>query len=412
MEQREKQKTLWTKNFTIITIGTIISAIGGTAMSFAMSFVVFDNSQSTLLVGIFSAASLIPAAVLPVLISPYLDRFRRKPVIVWLDCINGIIYLLFGWYLLYQPFYYSVYMAFSLVISSTGTIYNLAYTSLYPNLIEEGFSQKGYTVSGMIYPTVMVIMTPIAGLLYKNLGMSFICFLEGILLLLASSVETQIKIEEHRKRDKKFSIKEYLADLKEGFAFLKQEKGLLRIYTYMPITQGVAQGNSSIIIAYFQTTKGLGTALYAWFTVAEFIGRSIGGVIHYRFEIPPKKRFGFAYMVYQVYNIMDGILLLIGYPFMLANRALCGFLGINSATLRESSVQNFIPDNKRAKLNSFFNAILSLVSMVCYMLIGALGEIIPYKICLMITATINIILCYIVMYRGKEDVKNIYNRKY
>lgn len=412
MRQKENHKTLWTKNFTIITAGTIISAIGGTAMSFAMSFVVFDNSQSTLLAGIFSAISLIPAALLPVFISPYLDRFRRKPVIVGLDFFNGIIYLLFGWYLLHHPFHYFVYLLFSFIISSTGTIYDLAYTSFYPNLIEAGFAQKGYTVSSMIYPTVTVLMTPVAGILYQNYGMAFICFLEGALLVTAACMETQISAAERQKRNKKFSIREYAADLKDGFLFLKQEKGLLRIYTYISFTQSISQGNTSIIIAYFQTAKGLGTALYAWFTVVEFIGRSIGGILNYRFEIPPQKRFGFAYLVYQLYNVMDGILLFTGYPLMLANRMLCGFLGINSATLRESSVQNFIPDDKRAKLNSFFHALLSLVSMVCYMLMGALGEVVPYRFCLLITAVINLTLCYGIMYRGRDEVKRIYNRKY
>lgn len=227
------KNTLWTKNFIIITMGTIISAIGGTAMSFAMSFVVFDNSQSTLLAGIFSAVSLIPSLILPVVISPYLDRFRRKPVIVGLDCLDGILYLIFAFYLLKQPFSYPVYMVFSLVTGSTGTIYNLAYTSLYPNLIEKGFAQKGYTISGMIYPTAMVIMTPIAGFLYAKFGMATICFVEGGLLLLASAVETQIKITETCKREGKFSLKEYVNDLKEGWNYLKQEKGLCRIYAYM-----------------------------------------------------------------------------------------------------------------------------------------------------------------------------------
>lgn len=406
------KQTLWTKNFIIITLGTIISAIGGTAMSFAMSFVVFDNSQSTLMAGVFSAVSLIPALILPIVVSPCLDRFRRKPVIVGLDCLDGILYLGFAFYLMKQLFSYPVYMVFSLITSTTGTIYNLAYTSLYPNLIEKGFAQKGYTISGMIYPTVMVIMTPIAGFLYTKWGMSTICFLEGSLLLIASAVETQIKITEHCKKEGKFSAREYFSDLKEGWNYLKEEKGLCRIYAYMPITQGISQGNTSLVIAFFQTTPGLGTTLYAWFTVVEFIGRTIGGVVHYRFEIKPEKRFGFAYLVYQVYALMDIILLLLGYPFMLLNRAVCGFLGINSATLRESSVQNYIPDDKRAKLNGIFNAAMSLPGMIFYPVIGMLGEIFSYQVSMMITGGIEMVLCFLIMYLGKKDVKAVYNQKY
>ena len=79
------RKTLWSKNFTIITVGTVISAMGGVAMGFALSFVVFDTTGSTLLSALFIAVSALPRMILPVLIAPYLDNFRRKPVIVFLD---------------------------------------------------------------------------------------------------------------------------------------------------------------------------------------------------------------------------------------------------------------------------------------------------------------------------------------
>ena len=38
------KKTLWSHDFIIITLGTLISAIGSTAMSFALSLVVFDHT--------------------------------------------------------------------------------------------------------------------------------------------------------------------------------------------------------------------------------------------------------------------------------------------------------------------------------------------------------------------------------
>ena len=334
------KKTLWTKNFTIITLGTVISAIGGVAMGFALSFVVFDNTGSTLMMALFAAASSLPGILLPVLLSPYLDNFRRKPVIVGLDYLSAVIYLLFGLYLLKHEFNLPLYLLFSLLCGSIGSVYNLAYDSLYPNLIPEGFAQKGYTVSGMLYPTVTMVMTPVASILYTRLGLGVLCLGEGLLLAAAASVETQIKVEEHTKPGGKFSFGDYLGDFKEGFRYLKKEKGLLRIYGYMPITQGISQATEPLIRAWFRTAPGLNLTMYALFTTAEFIGRTAGGLIHYKVEIPPEKRFSLAYLVYVTYNIMDTVLLWLGFPLMLVNRGICGFLGINSATLRASSVQN------------------------------------------------------------------------
>lgn len=406
------KNTLWTKNFTIITLGTVISAVGGVAMGFALSFVVFDNTGSTMMMALFAAASSLPGIILPVLLSPYLDNFRRKPVIVGLDYLSAVIYLLFGLYLLKHSFSLPLYLLFSLLCGSIGSVYNLAYESLYPNLIPEGFAQKGYTISGMLYPTVTMVMTPVASILYTRLGLGILCLGEGLLLAAAATVETQIRVEEHTKPGGKFSFGDYLGDFKEGFRYLKKEKGLLRIYGYMPITQGISQATEPLIRAWFRTAPGLNLTMYALFTTAEFIGRTVGGLIHYKVEIPPEKRFSLAYLVYVTYNIMDTVLLWLGFPLMLLNRGICGFLGINSATLRASSVQNYLPDNMRAKVNAVFNMLYALVPTLLTLAVGALGEVMDYRLCVTLVSAAGLLPCYLIMWRGREDVKKVYNRKY
>lgn len=406
------KNTLWTKNFTIITLGTVISAVGGVAMGFALSFVVFDNTGSTMMMALFAATSSLPGIILPVLLSPYLDNFRRKPVIVGLDYLSAVIYLLFGLYLLKHSFSLPLYLLFSLLCGSIGSVYNLAYESLYPNLIPEGFAQKGYTISGMLYPAVTMVMTPVASILYTRLGLGVLCLGEGLLLAAAATVETQIRVEEHTKPGGKFSFGDYLGDFKEGFRYLKKEKGLLRIYGYMPITQGISQATEPLIRAWFRTAPGLNLTMYALFTTAEFIGRTVGGLIHYKVEIPPEKRFSLAYLVYVTYNIMDTVLLWLGFPLMLLNRGICGFLGINSATLRASSVQNYLPDNMRAKVNAVFNMLYALVPTLLTLAVGALGEVMDYRLCVTLVSAAGLLPCYLIMWRGREDVKKVYNRKY
>lgn len=406
------KKTLWTRNFTIISLGTVISAIGGAAISFALGFVVFDNTGSTLLMGLFNALSALPQIVLPILLAPYLDNFRRKPVVVGLDYLDGVVYLLFGWYLLGNSFSLPLYLLFSLFMCSTGSVYQLAFDSLYPNLIPEGFAQKGYTVAGMIYPTVIMVMTPVASILYANYGLAVICLGEGLLLLLAATVETQIRVDETVSRGGRFSFADYLRDFREGFAYLRKERGLLRIYSYMPVTQGVSMGCEPLIVAFFRTAPGVNITMYAFFTTAQFIGRTVGGLFHYHVPIPPERRFSFSYLVYLIYAAMDAVLLFLGFPLMLVNRAVCGFLGINSATLRESSVQNYLPDNMRAKINAVFNALYALVPAVLSVAIGALGEVLDYRYCLLLVNGLQVVLCWAVLWRGREDVAPIYNQVY
>lgn len=58
-----KHSGLWTKNFTIITLGTFASIIGGAAMNLALSLLILEETASTWLSGIFAACSLIPSVL-------------------------------------------------------------------------------------------------------------------------------------------------------------------------------------------------------------------------------------------------------------------------------------------------------------------------------------------------------------
>lgn len=271
------------------------------------------------------------------------------------DAVNGVLYGLAGLYLLTGTFNYIACLLFSLLLSALGTFDSLAYNSLYPNLIPEGCEQKGYAVSSTLYPLITVLMTSVAAVLYERVGVGAILLGQAVLSLLAAAVESRIRVrEKDRRGGEPFSFDVWKRDLGDAIRYLKSENGLHAIYEYMALTNGVANGHEPLLVAFFRTAPGFSAAMYSVFSVAVFAGRTLGGLVQYHKEIPRKKRFGFAFSAYLLYEWMDMILLWSPYPLMLANRAAVGFLGVNSATLREAAVQRYIPDELRAKLNAFF----------------------------------------------------------
>ena len=157
---------LWTRDYTLLMLATFLGCAGGAASSFALSFLVFDETGSTLAAALLIAMQLIPSFAVPLIAGPVMDRFPRKPFLVAGDAVNGVMYALAGVYLLKCEFSYAAYLGFSLLLSTLHSFDGLAYNSLYPNLIPEGCEQKGYAVSGTLYSMVMVVMTPVAALLY------------------------------------------------------------------------------------------------------------------------------------------------------------------------------------------------------------------------------------------------------
>ena len=87
-------KPLWTRDFTIITLGSVVSMFGNAMSGFAMSLMVLDISESTLLYSIYIAMFTLPQLIMPIVSGALLDRFSRKKTIYTLDFISAGLYLL------------------------------------------------------------------------------------------------------------------------------------------------------------------------------------------------------------------------------------------------------------------------------------------------------------------------------
>mgnify|MGYP002510482651 FL=1 len=403
------RQTLWTKNFTRITAASALGAIGGIAGGFALSFLVFDETGSTLAAALILAIQLIPYFIIPLFVAPWMDRMPRKPFLVGGDILNGVLYGLAGIYLMSGKFSYVGYLGFSLLLSSLGAFDELAYNSFYPKLIPEGMEEKGYTVSAMLYPVMKVIMTPLSAVLFEFLGVAWLLLVQALLSFAAAAVENRIQIEEQRRMDgEKFSLRLWWGDICEVAAYLKQEGGLRSIYAYMAVTNGIAGGCSPLLIAFFRSMPGPGAAMYSLFSVAEFLGRSLGGAVQYRMKLPAEKKFGFAFGVYQFYEIMDMCLLWIPYPFMLVNRACAGFLGINSASMRTAAVQHYLPERLRSRVNAFENMCIMAASGFFSLVLGAMGETLDYRLCVTLAAGFTLAVCWLTIWRRRRQVRAVY----
>ena len=371
-----RKDALWTKDFCRVTAATALGAAGGILSSFALSFLVFDETGSTLAAAVIVAIQLFPYVILPLFLAPLMDRLPRKPFLVGGDIVNGLLYGLAGLYLLRCEFSYGAYLGFSLLLACLGSFDELAYESFYPLVLPKGQEEKGYTVSSMLYPVLKVLMMPLAALLFERLGVAV-------------------------------SLKTWWGDIREAAEFLKGERGLRALYDYMAVTNGVAAGYAPLLVAFFRTAPGFTAGMYSLFSVAEFLGRTVGGAVRYRWRLKPDKRFSFTFFVYQLYESMDACLLWLPYPLMLVNRAVCGFLGINSAAIRQAAVQSYLPERFRARVNAYGSVLLTAASSVLSLAMGLLGEALDYRLCVTAGALGTLLFCWGTVFRRRKDVAEV-----
>ena len=400
---------LWTRDFTLITLASAIGAAGGIAGTFALSFFVFDETGSTLASALIVAIQLIPHVFVPLAIAPVMDRLPRKAFLVAGDLINGLAYALLGLWLLRHAFSYIGYLCVSLAIACLGAVDELAWVSIYPEVIPEGTEQQGYAVSSMLYTTLSVVMAPFAAVLLDTVGVPRLLLVEGACAIAAALIESLVHVQEHeRPHEEAYTLRSWARDLRNTVRYLANEDGLKAMFAYVSVSNGLYMGYEPILIAFFRTAPGMSAGLYAFFSAAEFVGRTVGSAVQYRVKVPPEKRFPFTFAVYQVYDLMDACLLWLPYPLMLANRTLCGFLGGNSSIMREAAMQRYIPEHMRSRVNAFQGALMMAVGSTLAVAVGALGDVLDYRWCMTACGVLAVCMSWIAIWPRRASVRRIF----
>ena len=189
--QKEEKNTLWTRDFTIITAGSVVSMLGNAMSGFAMSLMVLDYTESTLLYAVYLAVFTIPQIIVPIISGAILDRFSRRRTIYMLDFLSSVLYLIASFILAGGWFSFPLFAIYVFLIGSIHSIYLVAYSSFYPLLITKGNYAKAYSVASVL-EKLSAIMVPVATFVYKQVGISPLLAANAVCFFLAAVMETRI----------------------------------------------------------------------------------------------------------------------------------------------------------------------------------------------------------------------------
>ena len=106
-----------------------------------------------------------------------------------------------------------------------------------------------------------------------------------------------------------------------------------------------------------------------------------------------------------------GAMLFLAYPLMLAVRFLCGFLGSQTAAIRQAAVQNYLPADMRARVNGVFSMLVSVGMLAVQLVVGALGELLPYGMVALLLCLFTLVMMWALIVRRRRQVEPVYNRK-
>lgn len=410
---QKNKYTLWTRDFTIITIGSVISMLGSALSGFAMSLLVLDYTKSTFLFALYNVLYMLPHAVAPALSGPFLDHFSRKRTIYTLDFISAGVYAMVAVVLSRGWFSFAVLAAVAVVIGTIDSVYRVAYESFYPLLITEGNFSKAYSIASTL-ETLTMVMLPISALIYNRFGIVPLFIVDAVSYFIAAIFETHIATQERYAEKRKQKVEQnrsfyFWQDLKEGIQYLWSEKGLLAVALYFTVSAFSSGVTNAVSLPYFKDTFTNGEYFFMLVWGMSAVGRAIGGGLHYKKKLPGKKKYAIALTVYITISVLEGVYLYCAIPVMMAMCFVTGILGVTSYTIRISATQQYVPDEKRGRFNGAFGTLTTIGSASGQLAAGVAAEFLPIRGIVSATMGICVVAALICIGGHYRHIAPIYN---
>ncbi|WP_026652550.1 MFS transporter [Butyrivibrio proteoclasticus] len=417
MGKRAKGNPLWTRDFTIITVGSIVSMFGNSMTGFAMSLMVLDYTGSTMLYAIYLSMYTIPQLLAPIVSGAILDRFSRKKMIYSLDFAMAGLYLFVALMLKSGWFNFAAFALFTFIVGCVNSTYMVAYDSFYPLLITEGNYSKAYSIASVL-ETFATFMVPVATFFYGKIGIAPLLMINAVCFFAAAVLETRIGAkEEYIDRQKRAiagesasKISRVLMDIREGFEYLLSERGLLAIAVYFLFSSMAGGAASVICLPYYRDHYIYGEYVYMGVFGMSFVGRGVTGLFHYMFKIPEKYKFRIAIAVYVIIGLFEGMYLFVPFQFAMFLAFIVGVGGVTSYTIRISSTQSYVPDEKKGRFNGAFQVLSTTGTLIAELAAGAMTVAMSGRAVLFLFEMLSVIAAVVVIGGNKRFVEKIYNR--
>ncbi|HOI85679.1 MAG TPA: MFS transporter [Acholeplasmataceae bacterium] len=403
---------LWTRNFTILTIGSLISALGNSAASVGFGILVYQQTGSPLTLAFFTIANIIPRIITGFIAGPFVDRHSRRKIIYRLDFLSSTLFLGIAIILFTGYFQVIIFTLLASVFGIIDTIYQLAFMSMFPEVITKGNHSKAYSLSSLIWPLSAAIMAPIAAFMIETyvFGIALLMAFNAITHFLAASVESTMRLEEilNQKEVKGF---QFIEDLKEGFHYYRLEKGIFGIAILFAAFSFVYASQDLLRMPYFISSDVYTIQHFSFIISASSVGRILGGIIHYTFKYPPHKRYLIAVSVYFTVEFLSATMLYMPYVLMVTFSFIVGLLSVTSFNIRMTATQVYIPTQLRGRVNSTQNLLWNIGAIIGALVTGLFAEFITfdYRFIMLLTAIVSISAILLVPVRMNHEFKKIYN---
>lgn len=273
------------KNFRLLFVDQGISKFAATFGTFVISWLVYDLTGSKLAMGTLWMVSLCTQIIVQLGMSPYLDRWARKKVMMISELVRWMAYV--GILLLLVQNLLSVEVLYAATFLTSIVIYDPAANALLPSVVKNDELVKANAKISGIGQMMRLLALPSAGFLIGFWGgfesLVFVVSLFSVSVLLLMFLEEKNFVPS--------KIDSWWKQSKKGISFYKEQPILIILGFFIAITNFGIFATLSMYIPYVTEILGGSSFEYGLFAASFPLGFVMGTMLVGRIKEPKEHRY-------------------------------------------------------------------------------------------------------------------------
>ena len=257
--QPEKLKNVFRyKNFTLAFFGALVSNLGNTLYTFAVSFYILAlTGNNAFIQGLYLATGGIVYVLVTLFGGVISDRFHKGKIMFICDYAKGGV--LIGFTLLLMLIIsdanakVAVLFVIAVISNIIAAIFSPAAASLLPHIVPEKSYQQGQSYYSLMQSSLGILGIILAAVLYSALDIHVLFLIVGGCYVLSGVSEMFIRYDYH-KAEGKLTVKQVFSDIGEGMKYIGSMKPLLFLMIGILLLNFFVSPLSANFLPYFVAT--------------------------------------------------------------------------------------------------------------------------------------------------------------
>lgn len=217
---------LFSKDFTLVVIGQIISLFGNAAIRFALPLYLLNLTGSSALYGTVTACAFIPAILLSPIGGIVADRANKRNIMVILDFFTAAVILAFSLLMNGVNLILLLTVTLMLLYGIAGA-YQPSVQASIPVLVNQDNFMAANSIINTISSFASLIGPVLGGVLYSAYGLEPVLWVCIVCFIVSAIMEIFIKIPFQKQASDGGILKTARADFAESIRFIRKEKPVI-----------------------------------------------------------------------------------------------------------------------------------------------------------------------------------------